>query len=110
MKFEKILFCSIPSIALGEYKRPHVVFILADDLGWDDVGWANKKVETPVLDKLRENSIELDQYYVQQVCTPSRAALMTGRYPMRYGLQRGVIRPDEPEGLMQTTQGPQRFP
>lgn len=76
-----------------------MVFILADDLGWDDVGWVNNKVETPVLDKLRENSIELEQYYVQQVCTPSRAALMTGRYPMRYGLQRGVIRPDEPEGI-----------
>ena len=61
-------------------RRPHIVFILADDLGWGDVGWNNDKMSdvTRVLSKLAENGVMLSQYYVQQVCSPSRSALMTG--------------------------------
>ena len=86
-----LLSCQFFAPGLANYKRPHVVFILADDLGWDDVGWANEKVNTPVLDKLRENSIELDQYYVQQVCTPSRAALMTGKSCSKWAVNPGIL-------------------
>lgn len=79
---------------------PHVVFMLADDLGRADCGFMGGKViETPHLDKLAEAGAILDQFYVQPVCSPTRAALMTGRYPMRYGLQVGVVRPWAEYGL-----------
>src|SRR5262244_531496 len=71
--------------------RPNLVYILADDLGWKDVGFHGSDIETPNLDRLAETGARLEQFYAQPMCTPSRAALMTGRYPHRYGLQTLVI-------------------
>jgi arylsulfatase A-like enzyme len=80
--------------------RPNVVFILADDLGRADCGFMGGKViPTPHLDKLAKAGTILDAHYVQPVCSPTRAALMTGRYPMRHGLQVGVVRPWAQYGL-----------
>ena len=67
--------------------RPNIVYILADDLGWKDVGFHGSDIKTPNLDKLAQEGARLEQFYAQPMCTPSRAALMTGRYPFRYGLQ-----------------------
>lgn len=73
-------------------KRPHIVHIVADDLGWKDVGFNGcTDVKTPNLDRLAAGGAKLTQFYVQPMCTPTRAALMTGRYPFRYGLQTAVI-------------------
>ena len=83
----------------GSAERPHVVFLLADDLGWSDVGFHGGTIETQHLDRLAESGARLDAFYVQPVCSPTRAALMTGRYPMRMGLQVGVIRPFADYGL-----------
>src|SRR4026207_1142774 len=81
-------------------EKPNIVFILADDLGYQDVGFTGgKEIKTPNLDKLAAAGTVLKQFYVQPVCSPTRAALMTGRYPMRYGLQVGVIRPWAEYGL-----------
>jgi arylsulfatase A-like enzyme len=85
--------------AAAAYERPNIVFILADDLGSYDVGWRGGKIETPQLDALAASGARLDRFYVQPVCSPTRAALMTGRYPMRYGLQVGVVRPTAQYGL-----------
>lgn len=87
--------------AEGELKapRPNVVLILADDLGWADVGWHGHEIKTPHLDRLAQAGARLEQFYVQPVCSPTRAALMTGRYPMRHGLQVGVVRPWAQYGL-----------
>src|SRR5262249_55183857 len=71
--------------------RPNIVYIMADDLGWKDVGFHGSDIQTPNLDKLAKEGVRLEQYYAQPMCTPSRAALMTGRYPNRYGLQTAVI-------------------
>src|SRR5262250_998666 len=71
--------------------KPNIVYIVADDLGWKDVGFHGSDIKTPNLDKLAANGAKLEQFYVQQMCTPTRAALMTGRYPFRYGLQTAVI-------------------
>ena len=70
----------VSSISAVSSKRPNIVLIVADDLGWGDVGWTNPNMEdvTPTLTKLARNGVILSQYYVQQVCSPSRAALMTG--------------------------------
>lgn len=71
--------------------RPHIVHIVADDMGWKDVGFHGADIRTPNLDRLAADGVRLDQCYGQPMCTPARAALMTGRYPHRYGLQTLVI-------------------
>lgn len=70
---------------LGAENRPNILLIVADDLGWSDVGWHGGFGKTPHLDRLVREGIELDQHYVQPVCTPTRTALMSGRYPGRFG-------------------------
>jgi arylsulfatase A-like enzyme len=66
-------------------KQPNILLIVADDLGWADVGWHDGFAKTPHLDELVAGGVELDQHYVQPVCTPTRTALLTGRYPGRFG-------------------------
>ena len=75
----------------GAARHPNIVYIVADDLGWKDVGFHGSDIKTPNLDKLAREGARLEQFYVQPMCTPTRAALMTGRYPFRYGLQTLVI-------------------
>jgi arylsulfatase A-like enzyme len=94
-----ILWYFLLPILTGAAQKPDVVFIMADDLGSFDVGWRAGEIKTPNLDKLAMAGARLEQFYVQPVCSPTRAALMTGRYPMRYGLQVGVIRPNAKYGL-----------
>ena len=72
--------------------QPNIVHIVADDLGWKDVGFNGATdVRTPTIDALARGGARLTQFYTQSMCTPTRAALMTGRYPFRYGLQTIVI-------------------
>jgi arylsulfatase A-like enzyme len=71
--------------------KPNIVFILADDLGWKDVGYHGSDIKTPNIDELAQTGARFEQFYAQQICTPTRAALMTGRYPLRYGLQMAVV-------------------
>src|SRR4051812_2088047 len=65
--------------------RPNVLLVVADDLGWNDVGWHGGHPKTPHLDALVKPGVEWDRHYVRPVCTPTRTALMTGRYPSRFG-------------------------
>lgn len=82
-------FSLLPSIAnaddSAEQSRPNVLFLVSDDQGWNDVGWHNDKIRTPHLDALVKGGVELDCHYVMPQCTPTRVALMTGRYPSRFG-------------------------
>ena len=71
----------------AELPRPNMLLIVADDLGWADVGWHGGFGKTPVMDRLVAEGVELDRHYVQPVCTPTRTALLTGRYPSRFGPQ-----------------------
>ncbi|XP_048250185.1 arylsulfatase J-like [Haliotis rufescens] len=71
--------------------RPNIVLILADDLGWNDVGYHNPDMKTPNIDRLAAQGIKLNQSYTQSICTPTRSALMTGRYPFKTGMQHGVL-------------------
>jgi arylsulfatase A-like enzyme len=80
-------------------KKPNVIIILADDLGWADVGWQGGKIKTPNLDRLAKEGVILDQFYTQPQCTPTRTALLTGRYPLRYGMHYGVVLPYSTWGL-----------
>ncbi|XP_014277618.1 arylsulfatase B isoform X2 [Halyomorpha halys] len=67
--------------------RPNIVFIVADDMGWHDTGFNGGDVKTPNLDALAAQSVIISRHYTLPSCTPSRTALMTGRYPIRTGLQ-----------------------
>lgn len=78
---------------------PNIVIILADDLGWADVGYHDKRAATPNIDRLAAQGIELNRFTVAPMCTPTRAALLTGRYPIRFGLARSVIPPHRNYGL-----------
>lgn len=86
------LFClaGMPVNALAADK-PHIVVFLADDLGNADLGYRGSPIRTPHLDALAMSGARLESYYGQPACTPARAALLTGRYPMRHGLQTVVI-------------------
>jgi arylsulfatase A-like enzyme len=72
---------------------------LADDLGNADLGYRGSDIKTPNIDQLAKGGVQLESFHGMPVCTPARAALMTGRYPMRYGLQTLVIFPNHTYGL-----------
>ncbi|KAJ8029196.1 Arylsulfatase B [Holothuria leucospilota] len=64
--------------------RPHIIILLADDLGYGDVSYhssvSESVIETPNIDDLAKNGVTLENYYVQATCTPTRSQLLTGRY------------------------------
>ncbi len=85
------LFLAAPASAADA--RPNVVIFVADDLGWADVGFRAGPIETPSIDRLANEGMELHRFYTTPICSPTRAALMTGRDPMRLGVAYGVILP-----------------
>jgi arylsulfatase A-like enzyme len=95
-----ILLVSLPTSTVGAAEdKPNIIFIMADDLGNADLGYRGSDIKTPNIDKLANEGVRLENFHGMPVCTPSRAALMTGRYPMRYGLQTLVIFPSHSYGL-----------
>src|SRR5258706_2519404 len=78
------LACAAPLRAAG---KPNIVYLMADDLGHKAAGFQGDKVPTPNLDRLAASGATLKDFYVQPFSSQTRAALLTGRYPMRYGLQ-----------------------
>lgn len=82
--------------------KPNIVLILADDMGWNDVGYHGSEIKTPAIDRLAKTGARLEQFYTQSICSPTRACLMTGRHTMRYGFQTGVVLPWAEYGLPPT--------
>jgi arylsulfatase A-like enzyme len=79
------------AVAAEPSRPPHIVHIVSDDQGWKDVGFHGSDIETPNLDELARSGAELQQFYTQPFCSQTRAAMLTGRYPFRYGMQIGAI-------------------
>ena len=75
------------------HTKPNFIIIVADDLSWNSVGYTSSDVAfaTPHLSSLAKQGIIMDNFYAQEVCTPSRASLLTGRYPLSIGMQYGMI-------------------
>lgn len=84
--YSQIFSCSAEEKNQQTYSKPNFLIIVADDAGWADVGYHGSEIKTPHIDRLARQGVELDQFYVYPVCSPTRAALMTGRPPSRYGV------------------------
>lgn len=83
------LFAGLPSGSLAAEKnatRPNIVLILADDLGFSDLGCYGSEIPTPHLDRMASQGMRLTQFYTTPRCCPSRAALLTGLYPQQAGI------------------------
>jgi len=92
------LFC-ISMQAHAQNKKPNIVFLLIDDLGYADCGFnGGKDILTPNIDRLAKAGSILENHYVQPVCSPTRSALMTGRYPTKTGIYT-IITPGAQWGL-----------
>lgn len=85
--------------AFAASEKPNVIIIVADDLGWNDVGFHGGDIDTPSLDRLAAEGSELNRFYTTPICSPTRAALMTGRDPIRLGVAYGVIFPWDNNGI-----------
>ena len=79
------IFSNYWQSAEAEKNRPNIIIIVADDLGWADVGYHGSSIRTPNIDPLQSQGVELDFHYVAPMCTPTRAGLLTGRYWSRFG-------------------------
>ncbi|MDH3692354.1 MAG: arylsulfatase [Gammaproteobacteria bacterium] len=77
---------------------PNIVIIMADDLGWNDVGYHGSEIQTPNLDQLAEGGVELNRFYAHPSCSPTRSSLMTGKSPVRLGVFAPLSK-NNPRGL-----------
>ena len=74
--------------SLAQQSQPNIILIITDDQGFGDLGYnGNPHVKTPVLDRLADQSIRFNNFYVSPVCAPTRSSLMTGRYSLRTGVR-----------------------
>jgi arylsulfatase A-like enzyme len=97
MKFWLLCFLALPVVLSAA--PPNIVFFLIDDLGYADCGFnGGTEIKTPNIDRLAREGAVLEHHYVQPVCSPTRSAFMTGRYPTRTGVY-SVVRPHAPWGL-----------
>ena len=94
--------CAGVSLAAAPQRPPNIVMIYADDLGYGDLGCYGSKIRTPHLDRMAAEGMRFTQFYsANPVCSPSRAALLTGRYPTRTGVP-NVLMPADKTGLAET--------
>ncbi len=100
-----VLCCGLWCVSGGVHAndpRPNVVIIVADDLGFADVGFKGSPIATPNLDRLAKEGVLLNRFYTSPICSPTRAALMTGRDPIRLGVAYSVVLPWDSGGVHTT--------
>lgn len=84
---------------LAAARPPNIVVLLADDLGHADVGFRGGEIATPSIDRIAKEGVVLERYYVAPICSPTRAALLTGRDPIKLGIAYDQINPWNNVGL-----------
>ena len=92
-----ILFVKL--VIIRSIQQPNIITIVVDDLGWADVPWNNPESPATYLGKYASEGIILDRHYAHPKCSPSRAALLTGRFAWTMGRQRGAIERYQPTGM-----------
>ena len=102
------LLAAMLGLVAAEKPKMNAVFILVDDLGHNDVAYNNRSangktagrlIRSPNIDLMADTGIKLLHYYVQPICTPTRSALMTGRYAFRWGATAYTIGSPDPWGV-----------
>ena len=94
------LVAQLALVAGQQYpSKPNIVVIVADDMGYQDVGFRDSNIKTPNLDKLAREGVILENHYVTPACSPTRTSLMSGRHSIRTGFWRGNVKPTEEWGL-----------
>ena len=93
-------FCAT-SLSAETNERPNIILIFTDDQGYNDLGcFGSKRIKTPNIDRLATEGRKYTSFYVpSSVCSPSRAALLTGCYPKRVGMHKHVLFPRSDHGL-----------
>ncbi len=104
MNRRTFLEASVGALACAGYaaaapSQPNVLIILADDLGWHDVGYHGSEIRTPNIDRLASQGTRFERAYSFPLCSPTRSGLMTGRSPIRLGTGYTVIRPWSDYGI-----------
>lgn len=103
-----LILWPLPSQIVSAQRRPNIIFIYVDDMGYGDIGsYGAKAIKTPNIDRMAAEGLRLTSFYsVSPICTPSRAALMTGRYAARMGVDQmrlaNVLFPTDKTGLPQS--------
>lgn len=103
--FKKALFLIIIGFAsschnnLETKLKPNIIVIVVDDLGWNDVSFHGSDIKTTAIDELAYDSYILNRFYTTPKCSPTRAGLLTGKYPNRFGMRYGVVSPRVMNGL-----------
>ncbi|WP_373514225.1 sulfatase-like hydrolase/transferase, partial [Persicitalea sp.] len=83
-----LLLLLLPAFIQAQTRKPNIVILLSDDQGWGDLSVSgNKNIHTPNIDGIAKNGAIFDRFYVQPVCSPTRAELLTGRYHTRMGVR-----------------------
>ena len=99
MKFYNFLLLLF---TLSIYSQPNVIIILTDDLGWGDVSYHGGSIPTPNIDKFVSNGVELNRFYANPTCSPTRASLLTGLILLNHVLLRpSIIQPADKTGLLE---------
>ena len=79
------------AVVWSDCDKPNIILFLLDDLGWNDTGYQGADYSTPTIDNMAAEGIRLNQYYVQPLCSPSRTALLSGKYPYHTALADSLI-------------------
>ena len=86
------LFCGVGALAAGKSSQPNFIVIFVDNMGYGDLGcFGSPKIKTPNLDQMAREGMRFTNFYAQTVCGPSRAALMTGCYPLRVAIEENRV-------------------
>jgi arylsulfatase len=97
-----LLLLALPAVAAAQLSPPNIVLIMADDLGWAELGcYGQKHIKTPAIDKLAADGMKFTQFYSgQAVCAPSRCVLLTGKHTGHAAVRDNREAPDKGEGQL----------
>lgn len=99
IKIVLMFFICFAGGTVSSQPKTNIMIIVADDLGWNDVSFHGSDIRTPSIDNLTKEGIVLNRFYTCPVCSPTRAGILTGKYPNRFGLRYGVCAPASLSGL-----------